>query len=153
MPNLPEETLQWNTALAGTHSEQNKTQDHRSWNQKWRSVLKWRGIVHLQVFVHLFQECLNTSFKLLSTKDCTSLWIGDQPPVLAVLRSVLVPLLRAFSGTGLRTCFGPQDAVSDQSPPAHYFRISGLPLVLFPLAPPTRQLNHLISTLSLTRSF
>ena len=53
----------------------------------------------------------------------------------------------------LQTCFGPQDAVSDQSPPAHYFRISGLPLVLFPLAPPTRQLNHLISTLSLTQSF
>ena len=53
----------------------------------------------------------------------------------------------------LQTCFGPQDAVSDQSPPAHYFRISGLPLVLFPLAPPTQRLNHPISTLLLTRSF
>ena len=53
----------------------------------------------------------------------------------------------------LRTCFGPQDAVSDLSPPAHYFHISGLPLVLFLLAPPTRRLNHPISTLSLTRSF
>ena len=37
----------------------------------------------------------------------------------------------------LWTCFGPSNAISDQSPPAHYFRISGLPLVLFPLAPPT----------------
>ena len=53
----------------------------------------------------------------------------------------------------LWTCFGPQDAISDQSPPAHYFRISGLPLVLFLLAPPTRRLNHPISTLSLTLSF
>ena len=53
----------------------------------------------------------------------------------------------------LRTCFGSQDAVSDPSPPAHYFRISGLPLVLFPLAPPTRRRNHPISTLSLTRGF
>ena len=53
----------------------------------------------------------------------------------------------------LRTCFGSQDAVLDPSPPAHYFRISGLPLVLFLLAPPTRRLNHPISTLSLTRSF
>ena len=53
----------------------------------------------------------------------------------------------------LRTRFGSQDAVSDPSPPAHYFRISGLPRVLFPLAPPTRRLNHPISTLSLTRSF
>ena len=53
----------------------------------------------------------------------------------------------------LWTCFGSQDAVSDPSPPAHYFRISSLPLVLFPLAPPTQQLNHPISTFSLTRSF
>ena len=53
----------------------------------------------------------------------------------------------------LRTRFGSQDAVSDPSPSAHYFRISGLPLVLLPLAPPTRRLNHPISTLSLTRSF
>ena len=53
----------------------------------------------------------------------------------------------------LWTCFGPQDAVLDPSPPAHYFCISSLPLVLFPLAPPTQQLNHPISTLSLTRSF
>ena len=62
---------------------------------------------------------------------------ADQPPVLAVLGSVLVPLLRAFSGTGLWTRFGSQDAVSDPSLPAHYFRISGLPLVLLLLAPPT----------------
>ena len=53
----------------------------------------------------------------------------------------------------LRTCFGSQDAISDLSPPAHYFHISGLPLVLFPLAPPTRRLNHPILTLSLTRGF
>ena len=33
----------------------------------------------------------------------------DQPPVLAVLGSVLVPLLHAFSGTGLRTRFVPLD--------------------------------------------
>ena len=54
----------------------------------------------------------------------------DQPPVLAVLGSVLVPLLRAFSGTSLRTCFVPQDAVLDPPPPAYYFRISSLSLVL-----------------------
>ena len=53
----------------------------------------------------------------------------------------------------LRTRFGSQDAVSDPSPSAHYFRISSLPLILFPLAPPTRRLNHPISTFSLTRSF
>ena len=53
----------------------------------------------------------------------------------------------------LRTCFRSQDAVSDPSPPAHYFHISSLPLVLFLLAPPTRRLNHPISTFSLTRSF
>ena len=52
----------------------------------------------------------------------------------------------------LRTRFGPQDAVSDQPPPAHYFRISGLPLVLFPLALPAQRLYRPISTLSLTRS-
>ena len=76
----------------------------------------------------------------------------DQPPVLAVLGSVLVPLLRAFSGTGLRTRFGPQDAISDPSPPAYYFRISGLSPVLFPLAPPIQRPYRPISTLSLTRS-
>ena len=50
----------------------------------------------------------------------------------------------------LRTCFGPQDAISDPSPPAYYFRISGLSLVLFLLAPPIQRLYCLISTLSLT---
>ena len=77
---------------------------------------------------------------------------ADQPPVLVVLGAVLVPLLCAFSGTGLRTRFGPQDAVLDPSPPAYYFRISGLSPVLFPLVPPTQRLYHPISTLSLTRS-
>ena len=33
----------------------------------------------------------------------------DQPPVLAVLGSVLAPLHRAFSGTGLRTRIVPSD--------------------------------------------
>ena len=53
----------------------------------------------------------------------------------------------------LQIRFGPQDATSDPSPPAYYFHISGLSLLLFPLVPPTRRLNHPISTLSLTRSF
>ena len=85
-------------------------------------------------------------------EDEDSLEYADQLPILAVLGSVLVPLLCAFSGTGLRTRFGPQDAVLDPSPPAYYFRISGLSPVLFPLVPPTQRLYHPISTLSLTRS-
>ena len=47
MPNLPEETLQWNAALAGTHSKGNETGNRRGRNQKRRGVLKWREIVHL----------------------------------------------------------------------------------------------------------
>ena len=39
----------------------------------------------------------------------TRVQYDDQPPVLAVLGSVLVPLLRTFSGTGLRTRFVPSD--------------------------------------------
>ena len=49
----------------------------------------------------------------------------DQPPVLAVLGSVLVPLLRAFSGTGLRTRFVPSDP----------FRISGCRIGPVPICP------------------
>ena len=49
----------------------------------------------------------------------------DQPPVLAVLGSVLVPLLRAFSGTGLRTRFVPSDL----------FRISGCRIGPIPTCP------------------
>ena len=50
---------------------------------------------------------------------------GDQPPVLVVLGSVLVPLLRAFSGTGLRTCFVPSGL----------FRISGCRIGPVPTCP------------------
>ena len=50
---------------------------------------------------------------------------GDQPPVLAVLGSVLVPLLRAFSGTGLRNRFVPSDL----------FRISGCRIGPIPTCP------------------
>ena len=66
MPNLPEETFQWNAVLAGTYGKRNKTGNHRNWNR--RSVLKQREIVHLHVFFCLFQEH-NIGFQLLGTKD------------------------------------------------------------------------------------
>ena len=50
---------------------------------------------------------------------------SDQPPVLAVLGSVLVPLLCAFSGTGLQTCFVPSDL----------FRTSGCHIGPIPTCP------------------
>ena len=52
----------------------------------------------------------------------------------------------------LWTRFGPQDAISDPSPPTYYFCISGLSLVLFLLAPLTQQLYCTILTLLLTQS-
>ena len=50
---------------------------------------------------------------------------ADQPPVLAVLGSILIPLLRAFSGTSLRTRFIPSDL----------FRISGCRIGPVPTCP------------------
>ena len=68
MIHLPEKTLRWNAALAGTYGKRNETRKHRSWNQKRRGVLKQREIIHLQVFLRLFQERLNTSLQFLGTK-------------------------------------------------------------------------------------
>ena len=56
---------------------------------------------------------LALQFVFVSTRQMGYTWLhrshSDQLPVLAVLGSVLVPLLRAFSGTGLRTRFVPSD--------------------------------------------
>ena len=59
---LPDKTLRWNAALAGTYSEGNKTQKHRSRNQNRRGILQRRKIVHHKIFLCLFQERLDTSF-------------------------------------------------------------------------------------------
>ena len=76
MIELPEEILRQNTALAGTHGEGNKTRKHRSWNWKWQGILERREIIHLQVFFHLFQERLDTSFQLFGTKSRIVFRIG-----------------------------------------------------------------------------
>ena len=76
MIHLPKETLRWNAALAGTHGKRDETWDHGSWDRKRRIVLKRREIIHLQVFFHLFQEHLDTSFQLLGAKDRVVFRIG-----------------------------------------------------------------------------
>ena len=76
MIDLPEEILRWNTALAGTYGERNKTREDRSQNRKQRGILERREIVHLQVFFRFFQERLDTSFQLLGTKGHIVLGIG-----------------------------------------------------------------------------
>ena len=62
MIDLPEETFQQNTTLAGTYSKRYKPWKHRSQNQKQRGVLDRRKIVHLEILLSLFQERLNVSF-------------------------------------------------------------------------------------------
>ena len=66
MIDLPEETLWWNAALAGTYGKWNDPWEHRSQNQKWRCILGRRKIVHLKILLGLFQERLDTSFQLSS---------------------------------------------------------------------------------------
>ena len=73
---LLEETLGWNTTLAGTYREGNKTRNNWSENQKRRNILEWRHVINLHVLLHLFQERLNASFQLLGTNDHIVFRIG-----------------------------------------------------------------------------
>ena len=76
MIDIPEETFWRNTALAGTYGERNEPRKHRSRNRKWRRVLNWRKIVHLQIFLGLLQEHLDASFQFFGTKSRVVLRIG-----------------------------------------------------------------------------
>ena len=73
---LPEETFQRNAVLASTYNKGNKAGEYRSRDQKRRGILKWREIVHLHVFFHLFQERLNTSLQFFGMKGCIVFRIG-----------------------------------------------------------------------------
>ena len=76
MIDLPDKMFWWNAALTRTYGKGNKTWKHRSQKRKRRSILRWREIVHLQVFLRLFQEHLDASLQFLCTKGCIVLRIG-----------------------------------------------------------------------------
>ena len=76
MIDLPNKTFQWNTAWAGTYGERNKVWKYRSRDRKWGRILDQRKIVHLEILLGLFQECLNASFQFLRTKGCVVFRIG-----------------------------------------------------------------------------
>ena len=76
MIDLLDKMFWWNAALAGTYGKRNDPRKHRSRNQKRRSVLGRRKIVHQKILLGLFQESLDMSFQLLRAKSHVVFWIG-----------------------------------------------------------------------------